>query len=102
MSRFSRTKGGIMKRRSVLLFVLILAVPMYARNARLPKLRNVSSASLHVERVPNARARALHLLAQLRETEQRKVAPSAIVVNRSARALVLPAAGSVHGANGTF
>jgi hypothetical protein len=91
-----------MKRRSVLLFVLILAVPMYARNARRPQLRAVSSTSLHAERIPNARTRALHLLAQLRETEQQKVTPSAIVVNRSARALVLPAAGSVQGANGTF
>jgi hypothetical protein len=91
-----------MKRRSILLFVLILAVPMYARNARLPKLRTVSSASLHAERVANPRARALHLLAQMRATEQRKVTPSAIITNRSARAMVVPAAGSVQGANGTF
>jgi hypothetical protein len=86
----------------VLLFVLILAVPMYARNARRPQLRTLSSASLHAERMPNARARALHLLAQLRETEPRKVTPSAIASNRSARGVVLPAAGSVQGANGTF
>lgn len=91
-----------MKRRSVLLFVLVLAVPMYARNARLPKLRTVSPASLHVERMPNARARARQLLAQMRAAEQRKVTPSAIITNRSARAMVLPAAGSLQGANGTF
>jgi len=91
-----------MKRRSVLLFVLVLAVPMYARNARLPKLRTVSPASLHVERMPNARARALQLLAQMRATEERKVTPAGVIANRSARAMVIPAAGSVAGANGTF
>ena len=91
-----------MKRRSVLLFVLILAVPMYARTARHAKLRTISPGTIHAERVPNARARMLELLAQARAAAQPEVGPSAIVTNRSDRALIVPAAGSVAGANGTF
>jgi hypothetical protein len=96
-----------MTRRSVLLLALILAIPMYGRPAKHAQLRPVSASSLHAEHLSNPRARALQFLAnmraaQTRSAQRRQVTPNAIITNRSARALVIPAAGSVQGANGTF
>jgi hypothetical protein len=88
-----------MKRITALLFILVLAIPAFARDAR-PKLKRLAPGSLKVERLANPRAHALRILRQAREATKNPGA-EAIIVNRSARALVIPAAGNVPGQGGT-
>jgi len=92
-----------MKRFTTLLLVLVFAVPIFARSAR-PKLTRVAANALTVERMPDARARTFHALRQSRAAAAQKGVPrtNAVIINRSARALVIPAAGSVQGNGGTF
>lgn len=90
-----------MKRFTAFLFVFLLAVPALARDAR-PKLKRLPSGSLKVERVSNPRETALRLVAQLRQPVQKRgPGAEAVIVNRSARALVIPVAGNVRGQGGT-
>lgn len=91
-----------MKRIGVLLVVLALTLPAFARSARRPQLRTLPAGSIHAERMPDARPRAAHLLAQARAAARPAPGTCAIIENRSARALVLPVAGSAAGANGTY
>lgn len=94
-----------MKRITALLFVLLLAIPAFARDAR-PKLNRLASGTLKAkaQRVENPRAFALRVLRQAREAGKRQPGQpgsEAIIINRSARALVIPGAGNLRGQNGT-
>lgn len=82
------------------MFVLALAIPAFARDAR-PKLTRLPSGTLkaNAHRVANPRAFALRVLREAREAAQ-KPGAEAVIINRSARALVIPAAGNVRGAGG--
>lgn len=95
-----------MKRISLLFLIAVLAVPLFARPARrTPPPSPSMDVTLEARRVPNPQAWGRQLLAQLHRKEQkdpRGISANAILVNRSARALVIPASGSTRGAGGTF
>lgn len=90
-----------MKRFTAFLFVFLLAIPAFAREAR-PKLKRVPAGTVKVERVSNPREKALRLIGQLRQPQQKRgPGTEAVIINRSARALVIPTAGNVRGQGGT-
>lgn len=95
-----------MKRSAALILMMLVAIPMLARPVRRPPLvRSKTTAALNVRKVPDAKAWGRELLAQYHKKQQagqRGVGTNAIIVNRSARALVIPAAGSAAGSGGTF
>lgn len=90
-----------MKHVITLLAAFLLAVPASAANARKPQLKAVKASSLTVHRIADARTHALRVLRQSRTTVREGIGTDAISGNRSARALVIPAAGNVPGASGT-
>jgi hypothetical protein len=98
-----------MKRFAVLVILAVFAVPLFARPARrlLPRA-NAPVKQIRAERVESPQEWGRQLLAQLHGPRKstakgaRSVRSEAILINRSARGLVIPAAGSARGAGGTF
>lgn len=93
-----------MKRIALLVLMTVLAVPAFARPLRRTPPRPQAPVTLEAKRVAEPREFAKKILAQARagRNHARKVGPDAVIINRSARALVVPAAGSAAGAGGTF
>ena len=96
-----------MRKLALVSLALVLAVPMEARKLRTMARRAPAAEPivLKAEEVPDGAAAALRLLSQLREATAREKATvhaQSILYNGSARAVLIPAAGSVRGSNGTF
>lgn len=86
---------------AVVLFSLF-AFPALAGNQRLIESRmRRTGAKVEVRKLDRSQAWVKRLLGQALAVKN-EVGSSAIIVNRSARQLVIPSAGSVRGANGTF
>ncbi len=79
----------------------LFALPVLAGNGRLESRMRRTGAKVEVKRLDRSQAWVKRLLGQALEAKN-GVGASAIIVNRSARQLVVPSAGSVRGANGTF
>lgn len=88
-----------MKRVTLTVMLVLFALPLVARPARRSMPRPARVAELQSWKLDSPKALARKLLSQ--ETTK-GVGSDAIIINRSARALVIPAAGSAAGANGTF
>lgn len=88
-----------MRKVSFTILLLLCVVPAFAREKRFkpPAARQSASPAFH--RLAPDDVRAQRVLAQARAA---KVTPSAIVDNKSSRAIVFPAAGNASGANGTY
>jgi hypothetical protein len=93
-----------MKRAAVWIAALCLASPIYAaRRLDVTRLQPAAPDSFRLEILPNGREEALKLMRSLRESMRTpRVRANAIADNRSVRGLVIPAVGSVRGANNTF
>lgn len=96
-----------MKKSGVVVLALLFAVPIYARNPRIRPHRAdfADPVVLNAEPVPDGVNLALRVVAQLHASRQQKrpgVGAQAITYNGSARAVLIPAAGSVRGGGGTF
>lgn len=96
-----------MRRVVMALLVLCLAMPAFAARKRFDtsKLRPGTAADLKIRLAENGRERALSLMkkvraAEKRDREVRRI--SAVVDSRATRQIVIPAVGSVRGANNTF
>ncbi len=89
---------------SALVLFSLLSIPVVAANHRAAPTRfRRDGAKVEVKKVDRSAAWVKRLLRQAREANERGgVSASAVIVNRSARQLVIPSAGSVRGANGTF
>ncbi|MDQ3281875.1 MAG: hypothetical protein M3Q69_10740 [Acidobacteriota bacterium] len=94
-----------MKRIAALFLISLAAFSTYARTSRAARFRNTEPVVLQATEIPDARAWATRVTRQAREHVRAAAkAPrtNAIINNSSARALIIPAAGSVRGAGGTF
>jgi hypothetical protein len=93
-----------MKKIAVVCALLALSLPMYARNlSRLARMTATNPASLTVSPVdPALPARLIGQLKARRAAAHSGVHTSAITDSVSARALVIPAAGSLAGGGGTL
>ncbi|HYH05757.1 MAG TPA: hypothetical protein VEK11_01745 [Thermoanaerobaculia bacterium] len=85
-------------RKVAVVALLFLVLPAYARDAR-TKARPAAAKPATFKRLAPDATRLSRLLGQARRGD---VTPSAIIDNRSSRIVVIPAAGSAAGANGTF
>ncbi len=93
-----------MKRTALVLTLIALALPTYGRNlSRLSRMKAVNAASLTVTAVdPGLPARLLGQLQARRAAVHNGVRAAAETDPVSARALVIPAAGSVAGGGGSL
>jgi hypothetical protein len=93
-----------MRKIAVVLAFLVLSLPIYARNpSRLAKMTAGNPAALTITSVDaNLPARLLAQLKARAAAHRAGVHTSAITDTVSARALVIPAAGSITGAGGLF
>src|SRR5437763_59906 len=98
--------GGltVMRKIALVLSLLVLSLPIYARNpSRLAKMTAGNPAALTITPVDaNLPARLLAQLKARAAAHRAGVHTSAITDTVSARALVIPAAGSIAGAGGLF
>lgn len=86
-------------------FVLftLFALPVLAANQRsIEKSLGRTGKKIEVRKADRSAEWFKGLMAQARRAQQRDVGANAIIINRSARQLVVPSAGSVRGANNTF
>ena len=93
------------KKIGVSLVVCLIALPMFARSRRDHRVfASGEPTVLTAERIDTDVMIGPRLLRQARQAALRQAGPaaSAIVDNRSARIVSIPAAGSVRGAGGTF
>ena len=91
------------KTASAVVLFSLFALPVVAANPRAIEDRFPRpGAKVEVKKLERSAAWVKRLLAQAREAEQGGVGTSAVIVNRSGRQLVVPSAGSVRGAFGTF
>ena len=95
-----------MRKLALVFLALVIAAPMEARKTRRMAQRMPAAEPMVLTAEPVADpAAAEHLMSRLREataTKKGRVAAQSILFNSSGRAVLLPAAGSVRGANGTF